>query len=216
MSMLQGHLCDKIVNCEQDTICETEGIENAVELRESGVHFKSNEEKSTSQSQSVSLRDINFDPRRGCLQLPVLHVHDGTEHLLLNMLAYEQIHVGVGNEITSYIMFMDELINTKEDVKLLQKNNIIRSSLGSHKAVADLFNSLAKEAAHDPSKDTLNGVKHQLNQYCKRRRNKWMAYLRHQHLQHPWGVVSVTAASLVILFTFLQTLYSALSFHLGK
>jgi len=222
MSMLQGHPCDKVINCGQDTIREAEGIENAVDLRESGVHFKSNEKKSTNQnlrqnlSLSLSLTGINFDPRKGCLQLPALDVNDGTEHLLRNMLAYEQIHVGVGNEITSYIMFMDELINTKDDVKLLQKNNIIHNLLGSHEAVADLFNSLTKEATHDPCRDTLNRVKHQLNQYCKKTRNKWMAHLRHQHLQRPWGAVSVTAASLVILLTLLQTIYSILSFHLGK
>jgi Plant protein of unknown function len=208
--MLRSHHNDKIIDCEEDIICIAEPIENAVELRESGVHFKTNiNEKST------SLRDINFNPKTGRLELPVIHVHDGTEHLLLNMVAYEQIHVGVGNEITSYIMFMDALIDTGNDVKLLQKKKIISNSLGSPKAVANLFNSLAKEAAHHP-KDTLNRVRRQLNQYHVKSTNKWEANLRHQYLHSPWKVIAVVATSLVIFFTFLQTLYSALTFHLAK
>ncbi|KAJ3687278.1 hypothetical protein LUZ61_016442 [Rhynchospora tenuis] len=207
MSMLHSDYEEKIVECVPSTICETKVIESAVELRESGVRFR--------RSHSTSLRDIKFNPDTGWLELPVIPVHDGTEHLLLNMLAFEQIHVGIGNEITAYIMFMDALIDTGDDVKLLQKKKIICNSLGSHKAVADLFNSLAKEAAHNP-KDVLNIVRSQLSEYYEKRTNKWRANLRHQYLHNPWKVLSIVVAFLVILFTFLQTLYSALSFHLGK
>ena len=98
-------------------VTETNLIENAVELWESGVRFRCKD------TGHASLRDINFDHNTGTLELPVLPVHDGTEHLLLNMVAYEQIHVGTGNEITSYVMFMDALIDTADDVKLLQVYN---------------------------------------------------------------------------------------------
>ena len=96
------------------TISVTKVIENAVELEKIGVRFRANYYYST------SLRSINFDPRTGWLKLPVLPVHSGTEHLLLNLIAYEQKHADIGNEITSYVMFMDALIDTEDDVKLLQ------------------------------------------------------------------------------------------------
>ena len=95
------------------TISVTKVIENAVDLRESGVRFRT-------KYNSTSLRDINFDPKNGRLELPVLPVHYGTEDLLLNMVAYEKIHVGISNEIMSYVMFMAALINTEDDAKLLQ------------------------------------------------------------------------------------------------
>ncbi|KAF3325511.1 hypothetical protein FCM35_KLT10582 [Carex littledalei] len=184
-------------------VIETRVIENAVDLRASGVHFRIRNE-------STSLMDINFDPKTGRLYLPVLSVHDGTEHLLLNMVAYEQIHVGVGNEITSYAMFMDALIDTADD-----KKKIISNSLGSHKDVAELFNRLPKEAAHDPN-DALNMVRYDLSEFHENKGNRWLANLRHQYLHNPWKVLSIVAALLVILLTFIQTLYSVLSFHLGK
>ena len=105
---------DTIVQVKWPPINETKVIENAVELRESGVRFRSNDKYCT------SLTEIKFDPNTGKLELPVLAIHDGTEYLLLNMVAYEQIHVGSSNEITSYIMFMTALIKTEDDVKLLQ------------------------------------------------------------------------------------------------
>lgn len=56
----------------------------------------------------------------GKLSIPVLPIHDATEHLFLNMVVYEHMHVGMGKEITSFVVFMDELIDTAKDVKLLQ------------------------------------------------------------------------------------------------
>ncbi|XP_078149711.1 UPF0481 protein At3g47200-like [Carex rostrata] len=200
---------DTIVQVKSPPINETKVIENAVELRESGVHFISNDKYCT------SLTDIKFDPKTGRLKLPVLPVHDGTEHFLLNMVAYEQIHVGTGNEITSYIMFMNALIKTADDVKLLQRKNIITNSLGSHKDVVELFNRLPKEVAHDPN-DALNKVRFELSEYHANKGNRWLANLRHQYLHSPWMVLSIVAASLVILLTFIQTLYSVLTFHLRK
>ncbi|XP_078149715.1 UPF0481 protein At3g47200-like [Carex rostrata] len=153
-------------------------IENAVELWENGVHFRCKD------TGHVSLRDINFDSQTGTLELPVLPVHDGTECLLLNMVAYEQIHVGTGNDITSYVMFMDALINTADDVELFKMKKIIIDSLASHKHVADLFNKLSKEAAHDAPNDMFNNVRYQLRNYYKKRRNKWRASLRRQYFQY--------------------------------
>ncbi|XP_078149712.1 UPF0481 protein At3g47200-like [Carex rostrata] len=185
-------------------------IGNAVELWENGVHFKCKDDD------HANLRDIKFDRKTGTLELPVLPVHDGTEHLLLNMVAYEQIHVGAGTDITSYVMFMDALIDTADDVKLLQKNKIIINYLSSQKDVANLFNKLSKEAAHDAPNDVFNDVRIQLSKYHKKRCHKWHASLRHQYFYNPWRGLSIIAASLVIFLTFVQTLYSILTFHLGK
>ena len=112
MSLLpEGYMIVPINKTEE--VIETRMIENAVELNESGVRFRR-------KRNSTSLMDINFDTNTGWLDLPVIPVHNGTEHILLNMIAYEQAHVGAGNNITSYVMFMDALIDTADDVKLLQ------------------------------------------------------------------------------------------------
>ncbi|CAK7337724.1 unnamed protein product [Dovyalis caffra] len=54
-------------------------------------------------------------------------------------------HIDCGNEITSYVIFMDNLINSPEDVAYLHYCGIMEHWLGSDADVADLFNQLCRE-----------------------------------------------------------------------
>ena len=136
----------------------------AAQLRESGVRFK--------KSDTNYITDISFD--NGILTLPTIVVDDTTECTLLNLMAFEHLQVGVGNEITSYVCFMNELVDTAMDVHLLHTNHIIHSALGSNKAVAELFNSITKDIILDPNSE-LGIVRQQVNRYCKKRHVKWFA-----------------------------------------
>lgn len=143
---------------------EGEPMFTAAQLRESGVRFK--------KSGTNYITDISFD--NGILTLPSIVVDDITECMLLNLMAFEHLHVGVGNEITSYVCFMNELVDTAMDVHLLHANHIIHSALGSNKAVAELFNSITKDIILDPNSD-LGIVREEVNRYCKKRHVKWPA-----------------------------------------
>lgn len=62
-------------------------IRSATELHEAGIRFK--------KSRTYwSLRDVSFD--QGVLRLPILVVDDTTEYMLLNLIAFERLHVGAG------------------------------------------------------------------------------------------------------------------------
>ena len=61
----------------------------------------------------------------GTLKIPPLVIDDGTRTLFLNLIAFEQCHLNSGNVITSYVMFMDNLINSPEDVGHLHDRKII-------------------------------------------------------------------------------------------
>ncbi|OMO80771.1 hypothetical protein CCACVL1_12764 [Corchorus capsularis] len=115
-------------------------IRSAMELNEAGIRFK--------KSNTVSLKDITF--HGGVLKLPVVIVDDATESMFLNLIAFERFHVGAGNEVTSFIFFMDNIIDSDKDVALLHSRGIIQNALGSDKAVANLFNSLSKDITLDP------------------------------------------------------------------
>ncbi|CAN4116236.1 unnamed protein product [Withania somnifera] len=99
-------------------------------------------------SKTRSLKDISF--RGGILKLPLDRGGRCYESMFLNLIAFERLHVGAGNEVTSYIFFMDNIIDDAKDVSLLQSSGIIRNAIGADQAVAKLFNSLSKDITLDP------------------------------------------------------------------
>ncbi|KAH1092373.1 hypothetical protein J1N35_019630 [Gossypium stocksii] len=131
-------------------------IRSAMELNEAGIRFK--------KSKTISLKDITF--RGGILKLPVIIIDDATESMFLNLVAFERLHVGAGNEISSYILFMDNIIDNEKDVALLNSKGIIQNALGNDKAVANMFNSLSKDITLDPD-NNLDEVRKMVN------RAKW-------------------------------------------
>ncbi|CDY30603.1 BnaAnng03780D [Brassica napus] len=80
-------------------------IHCVTELKEAGVKFR--------RKKTDKLWDIEF--RNGYLKIPKLLIHDSTKSLFSNLIAFEQCHANSSNDITSYIIFMDNLINSAED-----------------------------------------------------------------------------------------------------
>ncbi|KAK8652612.1 hypothetical protein V6N13_126640 [Hibiscus sabdariffa] len=177
-------------------------IRSAMELDEAGIRFK--------KSKSVSLKDIQF--RGGVLKLPVIIVDDATESMFLNLMAFERFHVGAGNEVTSYIFFMDNIIDNERDVALLHSRGIIQNALGSDKAVAKLFNSLSKDITLDPD-SSLDEVHKKVNKYCKKAWNEWRANLIHTYFRNPWAILSLIGAIFLFALTIVQTVYTIYPYY---
>ncbi|KAG2669240.1 hypothetical protein I3760_14G025500 [Carya illinoinensis] len=79
------------------------------------------------------------------LEVPTLLLDDKTEGLFRNLMALEQCHYPSKTYICDYIVLLDDLITTKEDVRLLVEKKIIVNELGSSAAVTKLVNNLALE-----------------------------------------------------------------------
>lgn len=184
---------------------EDDIIPSATELNEAGIRFK----KST----TASLRDITF--RGGVLRLPLLIVDDATESMFLNLIAFENFHVGAGHEVTSYIFFMDNIIDNERDVALLYSRGIIQNALGSDKEVANLFNSLSKDITLDPE-SSLDIVQKRVNTYCKKPCNQWRANLIHTYFRNPWAILSLIAAIFLFALTIAQTIYTIYPYYNPK
>ncbi|CAL1383558.1 unnamed protein product [Linum trigynum] len=177
-------------------------VRSAMELNEAGIRFK--------KSSTGSPRDITF--KGGVLKLPVIEVDDFTESIYLNLIAYERFHVGAGNEVTSYIFFMDKIIDDQRDVALLVSNGIIQNALGSDKAVAKLFNSLSRDTALDPE-SSLDVVHKRVNAYCKKAWNEWRANLIHTYFRSPWAILSLVAAFFLFALTIASTIYTIYPYY---
>ncbi|CDY28978.1 BnaA02g24980D [Brassica napus] len=130
-------------------------IHCVTELREAGVKFR--------RKKTNELWDIGF--KNGYLEIPKLLIHDGTKSLFSNLIAFEQCHIQSSHNITSYIIFMDNLINSSEDVSYLHHCGIIEHWLGSDSEVADLFNRLCKEVVFDPQDSYLSQLSSEVNRY---------------------------------------------------
>lgn len=171
-----------------------------MELYEAGIRFK--------KSESRSLKDISFED--GVLSLPHIVVDDTTESMFLNLIAFERFHVGAGNEVTSYIFFMDNIIDGAMDVSHLHARGIIQNAMGSDKAEAKPFNSLSKDVTIDPD-SSLDVVYKSVNKYCKKRYHMWRANLCHTYFRNPWAMLSVIAVVFLFALTIVQTIYTVYS-----
>ncbi|GJV28154.1 putative UPF0481 protein [Tanacetum coccineum] len=91
-------------------------IFDPVELAKAGVNFKPNQNKPG--AFTIEFQSSTCNPT---LTMPVLRIEEYTEPVLRNLVAYEQFFQDVGNHVTSYVVAMMKLIDTKEDyLKLVE------------------------------------------------------------------------------------------------
>ncbi|KAK3221774.1 hypothetical protein Dsin_008799 [Dipteronia sinensis] len=178
-------------------------IHCVTELREAGIKFK--------KRKTDRFWDIKFE--NGILWIPRLFIDDGTKSLFLNLIAFEQSHLDCSNDITSYVIFMDNLINTPEDVGYLHRRGIIEHWLGSDAEVADLFNRLCREVVFDINNSYLSRLSEDVNRYYSQRWNAWWASLRHNYFHNPWAIISIAAAVMLLLLTSAQTFYAVYGYY---
>jgi len=200
-SMLHGHYQQDSPR-SRDIVPETDIIRSALELYEAGIRFK--------KSNTDSLHNIRF--RHGVLTMPAVSVDDSTEYMFLNMMAFERLHVGAGNDVTAYVFFMDNIIDSAKDVALLSTSGIIQNAVGSDKAVAQLFNSISKDVVLEPD-SALDAVHREVNAYCRKPWNLWRANLIHTYFRSPWAFLSLAAAIFLLVMTVMQTVYTVLQFY---
>ncbi|KAI3892643.1 hypothetical protein MKW98_013929 [Papaver atlanticum] len=178
-------------------------IRSAMNLHDSGIKF----EKSTTDN----LTDIWFEGH--ILKLPVMVIDDITESTLLNLMAFERFHVGAGNEITSYVCFMDNIIDSLDDVKILRSAGVLHNAIGSDKAMAKLFNEMTKDVTPDPESRLEKIVQKQLDEYCRSRWHEWRANLCHTYFKSPWALLSLLAAVFLLALTICQTFYTIYPYY---
>ncbi|KAI5581830.1 hypothetical protein POPTR_007G047700v4 [Populus trichocarpa] len=178
-------------------------IHCVTELREAGIKLR--------KRKTDRFWDVKF--KKGILRVPRLLIHDGTKSLFLNLIALEQCHIDCGNEITSFVIFMDNLINSPEDVAYLHYCGIIEHWLGSDADVADLFNQLCQEVVFDINDSYLSRLSEDVNHYYNHKWNTWRASLKHNYFSNPWAIVSLFAAVVLLLLTFAQTFYGVYAYY---
>ncbi|MFQ6670335.1 hypothetical protein Gotur_035302, partial [Gossypium turneri] len=136
--------------------CHSHTIGNVKELKKAGIWLKASE---TSCLTDVRFKRIFFV---GKLCLPPLTVDDST----MNLIAYEMCPDFKNDfTVTSYMCFLDLLIDEGEDVKDLRDAGILYNGLGSDEEVAKLFNKMNTDLVPSPM---IYGVKLKIHNHCKK------------------------------------------------
>ncbi|KAK0596360.1 hypothetical protein LWI29_014929 [Acer saccharum] len=175
---------------------------NIEELRSAGVKLKP--------SETSGVKDITFSG--DTLKLPPIVVDDSTAAKFLNMVAYEMCP-DFQNDfvVSSYISFLDSLIDRAQDVKELRENNILHNALGSDEDVAKLFNEISTDLV--PSEAIYSQVRSNIQKYCNNIWMTWLSQFNHDHFQSPWSVLAFVGAFLALASSIIQTVYTVLSYH---
>ncbi|XP_022962573.1 UPF0481 protein At3g47200-like [Cucurbita moschata] len=116
--------------------------------------------------------------------------------------AYEQCYIGYEdkNSMSNFAAFMQFLVQTDQDVKLLIKGGIIDNNLGSVKEVTQLFNNLGKHVY--PGVNYYSFYCKTMKDYCKHRCHRWMTSLRRNYFSTPWLCASSIAAIFLLALTY--------------
>lgn len=206
-------ICDKLVpmclkrwlNKAPDSISSREQVLYRVtELRKGGVKFR---KRNTS-----CLLDFRF--KNGVFEIPPIWIQDSTMTILLNIAAFEHCHMKISDAaIASYVVFMECLIKSPEDVGHLHRRGII---LGDDAQAVDLFKSVSKEMLVNVHDGYYADLSKEVNAYYNQRRNRWRASLLQKYFHNPWSIISLVAAIILLFLTAIQSFYAVFSYHRPK
>ncbi|PON54725.1 hypothetical protein TorRG33x02_301560 [Trema orientale] len=197
----------KKISIKSSTHPTQQSFRNIQELKASGINLRPS-------PNCALLRDINFISLRlaAWLELPQLIVDSSTKPMFLNLIAYESCpdNFRTNQEVTSYICFINSLIEEPDDVKDLRSKKIFYVSLGRDREVASLFNELAADLV--PNAEIYKDVKDKMQvHYENRRVSTWLAEAYKTYFSSPWAMFAFLAAVLGLAMTVVQTWFTVKS-----
>ncbi|GMP82850.1 hypothetical protein CsSME_00036980 [Camellia sinensis var. sinensis] len=151
----------------------------------------------------------NIEFCNGVFKIPPINIRGNSESLFRNLIAYEQCDSQCTDKFTSYAVFLDCLINTSTDADFLRDKKIVRPAL-STEDVSILFNGLYNDTlVYDFYYGNVSKV---VNEYYRSQWPRWRATLKRDYFNNPWSIASFIAAIVILVLTFLQTLFTILSY----
>ncbi|KAF5938154.1 hypothetical protein HYC85_025660 [Camellia sinensis] len=174
---------------------------SATELKAKGIHFRPN--------RSLSLEGIEFKSWCffGRLELHPFLVDPPYKLFMSNMIAYEMVSCTRTEDlvITSYIHFMQLLIDNQDDVKELRSKHMLFNALGSDQEVANVFKEFTIFGTNVMLYDD---VKQRIQVHYNNTAKTWMAEFINKYFSRPWTVIAFASATCLLVLAFLQAYYT--------
>ncbi|KAK9022025.1 hypothetical protein V6N11_002323 [Hibiscus sabdariffa] len=172
-------------------------IPSAKELQQAGVRLQSGSSK--------NLFDIRF--HNGVLEIPQLLVMDRKRFIFRNLMVYEQ-HYCSENYVTDYMILISFLVKSPMDAELLIRNGIIENCLKDSEEVSTFFKGLLEEIQINRKNFEFASLVEDMGAYCRSPWHRWNATLKQDYFSTPWGSLSIIAAAVLLLLTFMQTVFA--------
>ncbi|XP_026460058.1 UPF0481 protein At3g47200-like [Papaver somniferum] len=182
-------------------------IPSATELARAGVSFEMGPDDG-------SFLDVKFDD--GVMTIPRLVVGINTGRFFRNLIAYEQYFDRNGSPyyMTSYAIFMDNLVSSAADVTLLRNQGVITHTLGTDDDVCNIFNKLCSDIYLKD--DYYADIHKRVNIYYCDRWNFCKATLRKTYFDNPWAGISLVAGSLFLILSLISVILRLLEYFKPK
>ncbi|KAK9280475.1 hypothetical protein L1049_014167 [Liquidambar formosana] len=124
-----------------------------------------------------------------------------------NLVAYEASAMSESLVFTRYTQFMNLIIDTADDVKLLRERGIIVNHLKSDEKVAELFNGMSKSIGLTDASD-LDETIEKLNKYYNGNWEVRGYKLMKKYVFASWKMLTLVATILLLLLMGLQAFCS--------
>ncbi|KAM0844480.1 hypothetical protein ACQ4PT_057040 [Festuca glaucescens] len=174
----------------------------AKELEEAGVRLRK-------RRNATSFLEIKF--ARGVLEIPQLELNDSSESLFRNLIAFEQTYPDTPRDVSTYGVFMNCLVTSPEDMRILDLHGILVNHLNNRKAAWRFFSDIVAQV-HWSADNYLVGLMNAVNRYRDIRRHKWRAALARNYFSNPWVTMSVLAALILLTMAVLQTFFTVYAY----
>lgn len=159
---------------------------------------------------SESPLDITFVD--GKLKIPPLKIHGLTKTLLGNLIAMEHCQPECPKIVTSYAIFMEQLMQFKRDARLLQEKDIL---LDGHYQEAEIVILFKKLLVHVNAEEFYyKGVCDEVQGYKASKGRVQRATLQYVYHRTHFGIAGFSLAMLLLVFLFTGVLFSVLNFLL--
>ncbi|KAM4105962.1 hypothetical protein ACJW30_04G027900 [Castanea mollissima] len=143
---------------------------------------------------------VKFEAVRRVLKIPNFDIETKTEVIARNIMALEQTRYIKDAYYTDYFDLLDFLINTTKDVDLLCDKKILVNYLGDNNTATLMINNL-----------NISVIGDWLNGFYENLWHKKKATLKSDYFNSPWKTVSTVAAIILLVLTFIQTIFSIIS-----
>ncbi|KAH7431329.1 hypothetical protein KP509_08G043000 [Ceratopteris richardii] len=156
---------------------------------------------------------IKYRKKSLILELPRLVVFDETEDILRNLIAYE-LTSKEGCELCGYAVIMDSLIDTADDLAILEKVSVLENHLGSDERLLRMWN----EMCINISESSFEKWEVMTEAILKHYKSHWRVMYNEfysKFFSRPWLLLSTIAAALLLAMSALQTAYSVAAYYQG-
>ncbi|KAF3972877.1 hypothetical protein CMV_003664 [Castanea mollissima] len=197
---------------EQEYADFIQSFRSVRELKTKGIHFKPINSSFLSLAKlgkSISLRNVEFRSRfiSAELKLPPLFLDPAKIKVYNNLAAFEWCPPTVNAlVITSYICFLNTLIDGPDDVRELRSKRILLNNVGSDQEVLKMLREMTTFERQDVA--LYQGVRKAIEKHYNNKIRTWVAEIINKYFSTPLAALGLFGAITFLVLAIVQTRFT--------